>query len=146
MFRLICFSPKLEYVAQHPQAAALSFSSLGLNPLTALDQVSVPMKTYYFLTFDKRLNRCFPATFDLYISYRCKWRIFQRKMWQANPGRAAFLAQWAPARPTLPGIWKCWQVNLVYIIICVHCSVSLSPPESSLQSGFIKDAAKQISS
>lgn len=45
----------------------------------------------------------FPGMFHFYISNRHERRIFQRKMWQANPQRAAFPAQWAP--------WA-WQFEL----------------------------------
>lgn len=48
---------------------------------------------------------------------------FQRKMWQANPQRGAFLTQWFPMSPTVWGISECRQVKLVYIFSCVYCAV-----------------------
>lgn len=76
---------------------------------------------FRFVTSSWKL--CFPGMFYFYISNRHKWCIFQRKMWQANPQRGAFLTQWFPMSLTVWGISKCQQVKLVYIFPSVYCAV-----------------------
>lgn len=100
-----------------------SITSVGHTPLTGLDQFWCWWRRVIFRYVTSTWKPCFPGAFHFYISNRHKWWIFQRKMWQANPQRGAFPAQWSPVSLTVRAIWKCRQVKLVYIIICVCCSV-----------------------
>lgn len=102
-------------------------TSPGHTPLTSLDQFWCRWRHIIFRYVTSTCKSCFPGMFHFYISDRHKWWIFQRKMWQANPQRGAFLAQWSPMSLTVWAIWKCRQVKLVYIIMCVlQCFPSLS--------------------